>query len=206
MERDLRGRCGTCGFFIPLHTDEHGARTGECRLGCWPSPLKDTATCSSYKAIGERFDAHPRKPAAGTARRYREAPAPPQRARLPKEIDLDMDQDALREVLREVLLDELGVRDVAMGDRWQGGELVLRPGREGTQDKRVPLDVFFRKIVAVREKLRVLEQKVNGHKSLSDGDKVQFQQYITACYGTLTTFNVLFRDSDDYFVGQRQDD
>ncbi|MDH3200531.1 MAG: hypothetical protein OEM15_06525 [Myxococcales bacterium] len=115
-----------------------------------------------------------------------------------------MDQDTFRQVLREVLFDELGVRDVDMGDRWNGGELVLIPGREGTQEKRMPLDVFFKKIVMVRDKLRVLEQKINGHKGLSDDEKVQLQQYITGCYGSLTTFNVLFRSKEDQFTGQKK--
>ena len=114
-----------------------------------------------------------------------------------------MDQDTFRQVLREVLLDELGVRDVDMGDRWSGGELVLVPGREGIQEKRIPIDAFFKKIVMVRDKLRVLEQKINGHKGLSDEEKVQLQQYITGCYGSLTTFNVLFRTKEDQFSGQK---
>ena len=115
-----------------------------------------------------------------------------------------MDQDEFRQVLREVLLDELGIRDVAIGDRWHGGELVMKPGREGTSEKSIPLDIFFKKIVQVRDKLRVLEQKVNGHKGLSNDEKVQMQQYITACYGSLTTFNVLFKEKSDHFVGQKK--
>lgn len=114
-----------------------------------------------------------------------------------------MDQDTFRQVLREVLLDELGVRSVEMGDRWNEGELVLIPGKEGTQEKRIPLDVFFKKIVMVRDKLRVLEQKINGHKGLSHEEKVQLQQYITGCYGSLTTFNVLFKNKADQFAGQK---
>ena len=115
-----------------------------------------------------------------------------------------MDQDTFRQVLREVLLDELGVRDVQMGDRWNDGELVLVPGKEGTQEKRIPLDVFFKKIVMVRDKLRVLEQKINGNKRLTDEEKVQLQQYITGCYGSLTTFNALFKDKADQFSGQKR--
>ena len=114
-----------------------------------------------------------------------------------------MDQETFRQVLREVLLDELGVRDVELGDRWNDGELVLVPGKEGTQEKRIPLDVFFKKIVMVRDKLRVLEQKVNGNKNLSDEEKVQLQQYITGCYGSLTSFNVLFKHKEDHFTGQK---
>jgi len=113
-----------------------------------------------------------------------------------------MDQEEFRQVLREVILDELGIRDVNLGDRWSGGEVVLIPGREGTQEKRIPLDVFFKKIVMVRDKLRVLEQKVNSNKSMTDEEKVNLQQYITGCYGSLTTFNVLFRDREDGFSGQ----
>ena len=114
-----------------------------------------------------------------------------------------MDQETFRQVLREVLLDELGVRDVDIGDRWNDGELVLVPGKEGTQEKRIPLDVFFKKIVMLRDKLRVLEQKINGNKKLSDEEKVQLQQYITGCYGSLTSFNVLFKHKEDQFTGQR---
>ena len=113
-----------------------------------------------------------------------------------------MDQQEFRTVLREVLLDELGLRDTEIGDRWRGGEMVLVPGKEGTQEKRVAIDQLFRKLVLIREKLRVLEQKINNHESLSDGDRVQLQQYITQCYGSLTTFNVLFKDKEDQFSGQ----
>lgn len=115
-----------------------------------------------------------------------------------------MDQETFRQVLREVLLDELGVRDVELGDRWNDGEMVLVPGKEGAQEKRIPIDVFFKKIVMVRDKLRVLEQKVNGNKNLSDEEKVQLQQYITGCYGSLTSFNVLFRRKEDHFTGQKK--
>ena len=114
-----------------------------------------------------------------------------------------MDQEEFREVLREILFDELGVRETAIGDRWAGGELVMKPGREGTQEKTIPLDVFFRKIVMVRDKLRVLEQKINASKRLGDDEKVALQQYITGCYGSLTTFNVLFREKKDQFSGQK---
>lgn len=201
VERDLTGRCGTCAFFIVLRTNEQGASLGECRLGCWPSPLGDTATCSSHKAIGTPWKK--RTARTGRGRQTRSAAPVPTRPPLPKEIDLDMDTEEFRSVLRQVLQDELGLSDVPMGERWQGGELVLTPGKEGTQEKRVPIDAFFHKIIMVRDKLRVLEQKINGHSGLSDEEKVALQQYVTACYGSLTTFNALFRDREDGFAGQR---
>ena len=114
-----------------------------------------------------------------------------------------MDINEFRRVLREVLSEELGVGDAEMGSRWEGGTLVMKPGNTDTQDKSVPLDTFFHKIVMIRDKLRVLEAKVNSNKDLSDQDKVQLQSYITACYGSLTTFNVLFAHKEDSFSTKR---
>lgn len=116
-----------------------------------------------------------------------------------------MDTDELKRVLRQVLAEELGVGEVALGKKWQGGSLVLKPGNE-TQEKQVPIEVFFNKIVMIRDKLRVLEQKVNASEKLDATDKVQLQQYITGCYGSLTSFNVLFAERDDGFVGQKGGD
>ena len=88
-----------------------------------------------------------------------------------------------------------------IADRWQGGQLVLRPGKAGTQEKVVPIDAFFRKIVMVRDRLRVLEQRINNHPKLADSDRLELHEYITRAYGSLTTFNVLFADAADRFVG-----
>jgi hypothetical protein len=208
MERDLTGRCGSCSFFIALRELESGAEEGECMLKCWPPPLKDTSTCTHHKAKGAAWDsALKRKAAAGMPRRMREEVTEPEpKIPLPKEIDLDMDTDEFRRVLREVLREELGVGDAPLGDRWRGGEIILKPGKEGTQEKRVPIEDFFKKVVMLRDKLRVLEQKVNGSKNLEADEKIQIQQYITGCYGSLTTFNVLFREREDWFVGQGSKD
>ena len=114
-----------------------------------------------------------------------------------------MDMNEFRTVLRQVLADELGITDVQLGRRWQGGQLVIEPGDDATQPKSIPVDSFFHKIVMIRDKLRVLEAKINGHKGLSDEEKVQLQSYITGCYGSLTTFNVLFADREEGFSTKR---
>ena len=214
------GRCGSCAAFTRAHEHPSLGRVGECALEVYPPPVKASATCTRYRPKGgaapplrPRAAGEPRRSVAATparpagARPPSSGPSPelPLRPPLPREIDIDMDIDEFRRVLREVLAEELGVSRVEMGKRWEGGELLLRPGKAGTADKAIPLEAFFHKIVMVRDKLRVLEQKINAHEGLTDADKVQLQAYITGCYGSLTTFNVLFARREDGFSGSAKD-
>ncbi|MBL0132675.1 MAG: hypothetical protein IPP79_01000 [Chitinophagaceae bacterium] len=92
---------------------------------------------------------------------------------------------------------------VPLGDRWTGGTLLLQPADKTQKPKEIPIEDFFHKIVMLRDRLRVLEQNINSNKTLSDEEKVNIQQYITRCYGSLTTFNVLFRNKEQWFVGEK---
>ena len=91
---------------------------------------------------------------------------------------------------------------VAMADKWKGGKLILEPD-DGTANKEIPIETFFHKIVMVRDRIRVMEQKINSSKNLDDQEKVDLQQYITRVYGSLTSFNVLFKTKSDHFVGEK---
>ncbi len=93
--------------------------------------------------------------------------------------------------------------NVPLGEKWTNGTLLLQPADKSLKPKEIPIEDFFHKIVMLRDRLRVLEQNINSSKNLSDEEKVNIQQYITRCYGTLTTFNVLFRNKEQYFVGEK---
>ena len=94
---------------------------------------------------------------------------------------------------------------VPMAQKWNNGMLILKPGEEGLQQKELPIETFFHKIVMVRDRLRLIEQKINAHKGLTDEEKVDLQQYITGIYGSLTTFNVLFRETHHQFRGSSKE-
>lgn len=92
---------------------------------------------------------------------------------------------------------------VPLGEKWMGGTMSLQPANPELKPKEIPVEVFFHKIVMLRDRLRVLEQNINSHKVLTDEEKIDLQQYITRAYGSLTTFNILFADREQYFVGAK---
>ncbi|MBZ5560286.1 MAG: hypothetical protein LAO77_23765 [Acidobacteriia bacterium] len=107
-------------------------------------------------------------------------------------------------LLRRVIREETGITAVPPADKWRGGTLVLRPGTPGLQEKSWPIETFFHKVVMVRNRLRTLEQQVNA-SDMPDDAKVRLQGYISGCYGSLTSFNVLFAEEDDQFKGSGGD-
>ena len=120
--------------------------------------------------------------------------------------DLQVPLDNLIRETAEAVVDALGLQKSdsvvdGIANRWQKGTVVLQPADTSLQPKEVPLETFFHKIVMIRNNLRVLEQKVNAHEKLTDADKFELHQYITRCYGSLTTFNVLFKNKEDQFKG-----
>jgi len=119
---------------------------------------------------------------------------------------MELSWDDLTDALRYVLQEEMGCGDYRIAPKWEGGKLILKPFDSTLQPREVPLGAFFKKLTSVREKLRVLEQKINNNASLSSEEKLEMQQLITRAYGSLTTFNVLFREEEDRFVGMKGQD
>jgi hypothetical protein len=117
--------------------------------------------------------------------------------------EIETHSEAERSLLKILRLWNGVSEPVPLGDRWQKGTLILQPADKTLKGKELPIEDFFHKIVMLRDRLRVMEQQINAHKKLTDEEKVALQQYITRIYGTLTTFNVLFKNKEHWFVGEK---
>ena len=121
-------------------------------------------------------------------------------------VDDDVDTVSFYEVersLRDILQKWSDISEIVpLADKWKGGTMILQPADSNLQAKEIPIQTFFHKIVMLRDRLRVMEQKINANKVLDEQDKIDLQQYITRCYGSLTTFNVLFKNSSQNFKGE----
>lgn len=175
----IRVSCGYCGS---EHNYRGGPRIGVGGPAAAPSPSTSTSPSS-------------RAPAA--ARPAREPfPLVSDRERI-SDVDLEM-------LLRRVIREETGLTAATPAEKWRNGTLVLRPGTAGLQEKTWPIETFFHKIVMLRNRLRTLEQQLNA-LDLPEDVKVKVQGYITGCYGSLTSFNVLFAEDEDQFRGSGGD-
>jgi hypothetical protein len=177
--RALRVVCGFCGS---QHNYRGGEERDERASGAYPSGAAPTAHVPAAPAL-------------------RASPPLVRDDELSGEtVETTDDVAGLERLLRRILREELGLTPVAIAERWRGGELVLRPGKTGLQEKKWPIDALFHKIVMIRNRLRSLEQQVNAAE-LPEDLKLRLQAYVSGCYGTLTSFNVLFAVEDDKFHG-----
>jgi hypothetical protein len=180
----IRVACGYC-------SSEHNYRGGP-------------RTATTFGSV----DVAAREPRTGAARQNRAAVKDPfpivsERERIAPPMMMSTDQPDLEMLLRRILREEAGVTPVPPAEKWRGGTLVLRPGN-ASQEKSWPIETFFHKIVMIRNRLRTLEQQINAMEAPPDV-KVRLQSYISASYGSLTSFNVLFADEDDQFKGSSGD-
>ncbi len=141
-----------------------------------------------------------RSPRRNSSSSHEPFPIVADRERIAPLMTVDESNVDLELVLRRIIREECGISAVAPSDKWRGGTFVLRPGTPGLQEKTWPIETFFHKVVMLRNRLRTLEQQVNAAE-LPDDVKVKLQGYISGCYGSLTSFNVLFADEDDQFKG-----
>jgi hypothetical protein len=187
--RPIRVSCGYCG-------SEHNYRGG-------PSSARPASSASFGGQA--RGDSRSRSGDSGSRRpsseqqpfplvSNRERTAPPMS---PDSADFEL-------LLRRIIREETGLTPVIPADKWRNGQMVLRPGTPGLQEKAWPIETFFHKVVMLRNRLRTLEQQLNAAE-LPEDLKVKLQGYITGCYGSLTSFNVLFAEEDDQFRGSGTD-
>jgi len=185
--RPIRVGCGFC-------RSEHNYRGGP-RIRATGPAATPADRPAAVRAVAPRAGGQARTPFELVADRERTAPpmTPDDTAR----VDLEI-------LLRRIIREETGLTPVVPADRWRGGHMVLRPGNPALQEKSWPIETFFHKVVMLRNRLRTLEQQLNA-ADLPEDQKIRLQGYITGCYGSLTSFNVLFADETDQFKGASGD-
>ena len=190
--RPLRVSCGYC-------SSEHNYRGGPT--------FARTETTASYggQARGRR-ETEPNVREQGRAPKSPRDPFPivSDRERTVPPVNGQHLGDDIELLLRRIIREETGLTPVTPAEKWRNGQLVLRPGTPGLQEKTWPIETFFHKVVMLRNRLRTLEQQINGTEMPEDL-KVKLQGYVTGCYGSLTSFNVLFADEEDQFRGSGTD-
>jgi hypothetical protein len=209
--RPIRVVCGYCN-------SEHNYRGGpRVEVSGGPAPSKPVTDTGRMQAPSRRASASvaqdggsPTEPARRSQPIGQVGKSEPQPERLTLESDreriappMTLPHDTPRDLellLRRIIREETGLTPVAPAEKWRGGTFVLRPGTPGLQEKSWPIETFFHKVVMVRNRLRTLEQHVNA-SDLPDDVKVKLQGYVTGCYGSLTSFNILFANDEDQFKG-----
>jgi hypothetical protein len=198
--------CGNCKLWSP-HSVDHRGWVGPCRLqpsrGLFPptAPICDYFAPKGGPGLA-RPEEFPRERAIRNV-----APVVIKKRRDGAEnVELGGELSMTRDELMEIFREAAGEVEVPLAAKWEGGTIQLLPGNKELQGKELPIDSLFHKIVMVRDRLRTLEQRINAHPKLSDAEKVEMQQYITRVYGSLTSFNVLFREKSHQFVGAKSDD
>jgi hypothetical protein len=178
----------SCDFCRSEHNYRGGPRSSASQASNTEVPYETSRAAAPHKQVSQPT------PLPLVSERERQAPP----------MTHDSGATDLELLLRRIIREETGLTPVAPAEKWRGGELVLKPGRPGVQAKSWPIESFFHKVVMLRNRLRTLEQQINA-SDLPDDQKLKIQGYITGCYGSLTSFNVLFADEADKFVGASQD-
>ena len=183
----LRVHCGDC-------RSEHNYRGGPRVAPPGPGPDNSLRLARDGQSVESP---RPARPAASSSEPL---PLVSQRERVSDPVMVTSESVDLELLLRRVIREEAGVSAVVPAEKWRNGTMVLKPGTEGLQEKSWPIETFFHKIVMLRNRLRTLEQQVNASE-LPEDVKLKLQGYVSGCYGSLTSFNVLFADEDDQFKG-----
>jgi hypothetical protein len=209
--RPIRVSCDYCdsqhnfrgGPRLPRASDGAGESASLEGGSPTPSAASTRAAPASHEPLTPVTDRAAFAKASASAEATADKPAPMERSGVHVSPNQSADHD-LELLLRRVIREETGLTPVAPAAKWRGGTLVLRPGTPGLQEKSWPIETFFHKIVMMRNRLRTLEQQVNA-SDLPDDVKIKLQGYVSGCYGSLTSFNVLFADEADQFKGSGGD-